>query len=392
MTRQPRSSGASRSVPTIVPALVAVVVVGLLLVLVTRSEGDGDATTVPVTTTTVGDPTSTTVSLEPVALDRLVSRSIDEEPPTTYRIVYDVVENGLPRSEKWTVRRPYESLVVSERDGEQLTGTATSVDALWTYLGDREGWLAVEAQRHRAAFDLRPAPAIGPMLALGLVEEGGTAEHAGAPCRIFVTGQPPGAGRATPPSAAESTELCIDDRGLVLHQRWRLDGETIAERTAASVEVDIEIDPSVFDPTPVVDDADGVAAALTTVAVEADAETLDRLRTEVPVPDGFTADGTVLRAGTPAGSGAGVAEIVRFHSRGPELIEVSEFHFDGPAEVGLPPSVPVEVDGWDEVWFTPDFRASSVQARLTASSYVEVRGVHPGMLFSVLDSIVRVED
>lgn len=398
MTSQSRPSRWRRSVPTVLPALVAVAVCGALLFLIARPDDEPTATpvtTVTSTSSTIAEPTTTeapAVPAEPVERDVLLARTVPEDPPETYRIVYDIVENGLARSETWTMRRPYESLVVSERDGEQVSGTATSVDALWTFLADRDGWLSVQPERHRAAFDLRPAPAIGPMIALDLVEETEPAEYAGTSCRGFRTGQPVSAGEATAPSPAETTELCVDDRGLLLHERWMLDGEVVVERTARSVEVGIEVDGAIFDPTPVVEDAEDFAAAFTTVALEADAETIARLRTEVPVPEGYTADGTVLRAGTPGASGPGVSEIVRFYSQGPELLEVAEFHVDGPAELGGGAAVPVEVDGWTEVWFVPDFRSSALQARLSDTAYVEVRGADPGFLFTVLDSLVRSAD
>ncbi|MFP5321518.1 MAG: hypothetical protein ACLGIC_06685, partial [Acidimicrobiia bacterium] len=150
--------------------------------------------------------------------------------------------------------------------------------------------------------------------------------------------------------------------------------------------------PAAFEPGPVAEDADALSAAFTTIAVEADEETLDRLRTEVPVPSGHTDDGAVFRAADAGGGGApggppGAAEIVRFYSSGPDLLEVAEVFVDGPAPIASAAGVPVEVDGWGEVWFEPGFRTSFLRGRTSESSYVELRHHDVAFLFEVFRTI-----
>ena len=161
----------------LVPALLALVVVGVLVLVIAGASGE--ETAAPTTTTTEATTTSTTTSTTttapaPISVEALVAPGPAVDAPLAYRITYDIVENGLPRTEEWTVRRPYESLVLGRRDEALLSGTSTSRDVLQTYLSDRDGWLPVQPELHRAAFDQHPAGAIGAMEVLGIVEERGT--------------------------------------------------------------------------------------------------------------------------------------------------------------------------------------------------------------------------
>lgn len=395
-----RASGARAARPRIhplVPVVVALVVTGALVVVVAALSGDDaepaavDTTTTTAPATTTELPTTTTTTPpDPVAVAPLLAEPPEVDAPSTYRITYDVVENGLGRVETRTVRRPYESLVESRRDGVQVQGTATSRTHLRTFLSDRSGWLTIQPELHRAAFDLRPAAALAAMDHLGYVEEIGAEEHAGRTCTVYRTGQPPSSERPTAPSDDESTDVCIDGAGLVLHERWQLGGSTVTERTATSVETGIDVDPAIFDPTPEIEDAEEFEAAFQSVAVEADEETRDRLETSVEPPPGYTADATIFRASS-TGRGPSNAEIVRFYSDGRDLLEVSEQSSDGPVSLGGGGAVLVEgIAGWDEVWFAPGFRTSSVRTRLSESSFLELRHHDVALLFEMLETRVQV--
>ena len=361
-----------------------------IVVVVAACSGDEDAaprtTSTSRSTSEVEQPTTTTAAPEAVPPSAIAVEPFAESTPASYRITYEIVENQLARTETVTVRRPYESLVVSERDGEMVSGTATSRARLWNYLFDREGWLVLQPELHRAAFDQRPLTAMAMAINLGRAEEAGTGTYLGRSCRVFVTGQPLGSSGITAPSDAESTELCIDDDGLVLHERWQIEGSTVVERTATSVETGIEVDAAVFDPTPVVEDAEDFVAALSTIAVPADEETLALLQTDIVPPDGFVLDGTVLRAGAPDRGGA--TEIVRFYSDGAELIEVAEIIAPAGAQLDGGGAVRVEIEG-PETWFFPDFRASAVRSRLSETTFVEIRGTDPAQLIGLLDTLTR---
>ena len=239
----------------LVPALIAVVVCIVLVAVVASTTGDdgspaaAPATTQATSTTTLPEIATTTTTLpDPVPYEPLLAAALATDPPLTYRITYDVVENGLSSVQSITVRRPYESLVLSTRDGVQLSGTATSRTDLRTYLSDKSGWLTVQKELHRAAFDLRPAGAIGAMEQLGLVEPVGDDEVAGRACTVYRTGEPTNGSGPTAPSSDQTTDLCIDDAGLLLREHWEIDGNTVTDRTATAVETGIDVDAATVRP------------------------------------------------------------------------------------------------------------------------------------------------
>lgn len=380
-----------RRVHPLVPALVAVVVAGVLVVLA-ASRDDPAAGPTTTTTTSSAPPSSTTTTTAappaPVPVEELLVEPLPIEAPTAYRITYDVVENGLPRVEEWTVRRPYEAVQVATRDGEVVGGSSTSRDVYQVFLSGDRGWLPVQPELHRPEHDLRAGEVVALLADLGLAQPRDDGEHAGRRCLVYRTGQPATAPEVTAPSDSEHTDLCIDAAGLVLHERWVVGGAVVLEREATSVELEPEVDPAAFEPGPVAEDVEELARAFASIAVPADEETLARLRTEVPVPAGYTDDGAVFRA--VGGNAPGrAAEIVRFYSAGPALLEVSEVQVDGPAPIASAHAIPVVVDGWEEVWFQPAFRASALRARLDESSYVELRHHDVRLLVDVLRSLVR---
>ena len=379
-------------VPAAAPVGLALVVCAGLLVFVATSTDDAEPTPTPTTTaattaTTESTTTTTEPPPDPIDIGALTVEPLPEDPPAAYRIVYQVAENALEREETWTVRRPYESLVTGMRDGIAVDGTATSLTDLYRFLPDRDAWFVIQPERHRAAFDQRPLAVMATMIELGVAAPAGSGEFAGRPCDVFVTGAPLSSGSLVAPSG-ERTEVCIDGRGLLLHERWEIDGNVISERTATSVEIDPAIDPAVFDPSPVIEDSPELEVLLgSSIAVEADEETLDGLRTDIALPDSYRLDATVFRATSTDGGPAGAAETVRFYSDGVDLIELAEITVGGPADLDGGGARPVELEGVEEVWFDADFRASAIRARLTESSFVEIRGVDPGQLLELMRSI-----
>ncbi len=389
MPQRPDRVARQWRIPAAVPVVGAVLMCAALIVLVAVVGDDGDepdasATTTSTTVPTTPSSTTTTEPPEPVPVDAVAAAPLAEDVPATYRITYEIVENGLARQETWTMRRPYESLVVAERDGELVSGSATSRTELWTYLADRDGWFDIQPELHRASFDQRPLGPLATMLELGLVEAGGTGEFAGRACDVYRTGPPLAEGVVAPPSPEQTTEFCVDGSGLVLHERWEIGGAVVSEKTATAVDLAPEIDDAMFDPAPQIEEAPELETLLATVAVAADEEIRQRLRTDVVLPDGYELDGVVFRGTTSESEAGSASEIVRFYSNGPDLIEVVEVTVNGPADLSGGGARPMEVERFDEVWIDLDFRASNIRARINDSSFLELRGAVPAQLLDIL--------
>lgn len=201
-------------------AVLAVVVVGALLLL----GGDDEA--------------DTTVERErasgPIELGA---------PPATYRIEFarELVASDVTEREVVSGRLPFDVLVQGE----------TALD-LGTF-----GVIEIgPADDERSALVVTPSiPGIAPVVTGDLdalldegfavdLEEGATI--AGRPCRYVRVG---GALETVPlvePTADDHTDVCIDERSLVLHEEVTVAGEVTRRRTAIDVELDPPLDDDVF--------------------------------------------------------------------------------------------------------------------------------------------------
>lgn len=374
-----RPTSARRTMNPVFPVLIVLALVGgFVLLIASRDTGSGPDSNNATSTSTSTTSTSTTAPPDPVPVSALELPPLPEDTPRSYRIEYDVNEVDVARTETITVNRPYESLITSERNGEITSGTATSTTLLYTYLADRAGWLGTQAELHRAASDHRPLAAMATMIELGLADETGTGEYVGRTCRRFVTGQSLSASVVSAPAEDETTELCVDDTGLVLYERWQNSGDVLLERTAVDVEVGVDTSDVAFDPKPLIEDAESFQEALGHPAVPATDDVLAALRTEIRLPDGYSDDGAAVR------TGSGAEEVVRFYSSGAELIELAEVVVSGPANIADGGAVPVDIEGFEDVWFVPSFRASALRMQLSETTYVELRGTTPAQLVELL--------
>lgn len=368
-----------RELPPWLPAVIAVVVIGLLVALIGGVDlwpgGDDDSST-----TTSSTSSTTTPPPEPIDVAALLVEPLVAEAPASYRVIYDVVQSDVTGTEEVTVRRPYESLDLSHDDaGALTTGDATSRSQLYFYLADQAGWLPLQAERHRAEADTRPLAGLATMIELGLVTEEGTASYAGRDCTVYVTGAP----TTQPPKAVaedETTELCIDASGLVLHERWQQTGTVLLERTATSVEVEPAIDDAIFDPTDLIADVEQYQGQLATAA-PATPEELAAQLTDITPPAGYTDDGVVSR------SGGGASQVVRFYTNGLDLIEYIEYTDVPDEDMSLGGARPVEIDGVGEAWFAPGFSASTLRVRVGETGMAEVAGPYPAQLVEIIRSM-----
>lgn len=84
---------------------------------------------------------------------------------------------------------------------------------------------------------------------------------------------------------------------------------------------------------------------------------------------------------------ASATEVVRFYSDGADLIEVAEVTVSGGAVLSGGGARHVEIEGFDEVWFDPDFRASALRVRIDDVSFLELRGAVPERLVALLSTL-----
>lgn len=164
--------------------------------------------------------------------DVAASRLPDEVLIGSYRVVYAVEElDAEPRTEERTVIRPYHSKVVSRRDGRLLDGTITDDDGLWVLLAEPGTWQLRTPGRQRPADDLRPIQALRAALDEGLAQGRGADVVLGRTCSVVRIGGLPG-GPLEAPSERDHVELCVDETGVMLRERWVVAGRLARSMTA----------------------------------------------------------------------------------------------------------------------------------------------------------------
>ena len=148
----------------------------------------------------------------------------------TYRVTFaddTVVEETV------AISRPFRSTIRSDD-----TGRVSDAGVLATAGGDGQ-WLEIEVPIAPASGDSRIDAVLDAAIASGHVEPGAERRIAGTTCREHRFGGPVSAGELTPVGAVpgEHADVCITDGGLVLRERWVVDGEVRRVREAVSVAV-----------------------------------------------------------------------------------------------------------------------------------------------------------
>lgn len=186
------------------PALAAVLVGGALLLVPDR---DG------------GDPPGRTGGAG-VALDYEI----------TYRVTF---ADETEVEETVAISRPFRS---ATRTAD--TGRVSDAGVLATVGGDGR-WVELEVPIAPASGDVRIDAVLDAAVAAGHVEAGSTRRIADRTCREHRFGGPVSAGILTPVGTVpgEHADVCVTDDGLVLRERWVVDGAARRTREAVSVQV-----------------------------------------------------------------------------------------------------------------------------------------------------------
>lgn len=315
---------------------------------------------------------------------------IPESAPTTFEIVYEQVENELGSELVLAVERPLQSLQLVRRDGELVGGQATSTESLYFYLADREGWLPTQAGPHRPGADVRISASVGVYEALGLFEFVEDRTYAGRACRLYRTGKNTRERLVTAPNPEDTTEVCIDDAGLVLYEAWAYNGSVLSERTATSVEIGPDLSDVEFDPTPIADNAEEYAALITAFIGEIEEEHAARLAVDVTPPAGFAPVDSVRQANITAGGTAGATALIRFFAAGADLVRVSEFFVPEATDLASDGGIPLTgVDGWDQAYFVPSMASPAIRLVIDELHWIEIDGPDPTLLLDFVAGLVR---
>lgn len=133
------------------------------------------------------------------------------------------------------VRRPFVgSDLHLDADGDPVSGAIGDTGRLWTV---QPGALLDSGAGAPGVVpgDVRFDAVLDDLVRLGLLERRDERVVAGSECTVYRGGAPLG-DPLRPASPEEFVDWCIDGRGLLLEERWHLDGELLRTTTATAVE------------------------------------------------------------------------------------------------------------------------------------------------------------
>lgn len=165
-----------------------------------------------------------------------------------YRVVYEVDVLGQPRArQEVAVQRPFHSRETTTDGGGIVSEIVSNGRGQWTYERGREPspWLQLGASAARASADFAAGAVLESLVEIGSAETRGHERHAGRPCRVVRTGSPLGSTPSAPERDSD-TDVCVDETGLVLAERWHVRRELVSSRQAVEVEVEPTFDEEVF--------------------------------------------------------------------------------------------------------------------------------------------------
>jgi len=244
-------------------------------------------------------------------------------PANSYRITYRIRELDRTREERIVVRRPYESRRTAVREGHTVSGTLTNRDGLWQWVdGADGGWQLVDPGRRRAEADARLLASLPLLVEAGLATVEGTDRVRGRQCVVVRTAEPIGNPATAVPRVDDYDEFCVDRTGVMLRERWVIDGRTVRLQEAIKL---------MFDP-PIEDHREFEAVPAAPMAplpvgkqlVQVTADILGRLDVGFDLPDDITADGAEGWLQRDPRGGVVGGSVRRFYRRGDDLAEVEE--------------------------------------------------------------------
>lgn len=172
--------------------------------------------------------------------DPALPSSVSATPSTRFTITYRVTAGDSTTTEVLSVHRPFASrLVVHEGDttkGRVLSQRASDLGVLATTSGGEWGRLVVPPAL--ASGDIRPDAVLAAAVGSKVMRDVGPSSVAGRKCHAYVAGTTVSGGTLEQLSGNERAEVCIDASGLVLQERWTIDGKVVRTRRAVALSFD----------------------------------------------------------------------------------------------------------------------------------------------------------
>lgn len=152
-----------------------------------------------------------------------------------YTTVYSAGNPVTTDQEERLVERPFESLDLSRRDGQLISGAITNDQGFYEYT-QGSGWALLVSGRQAPQNDLQPYGGLSQALKVGLARVVGTENLAGEKCTNVRTGAPVGEAMKKP-TGSNHVDICLDSHGVVLSYVWTLNGKRVETMTASHVQV-----------------------------------------------------------------------------------------------------------------------------------------------------------
>src|SRR4051812_29954572 len=267
----------------------------------------------------------------------------------SYRVVYRVENDAggdhVVSTDDLTVRRPFESRLVS-RVGAPLGTNESSVTissfGMFTNQGSPTAKPLITAVAPGLpGSDTRFDASIADLASAKTVEVRERRRVLGRDCQVYRTGEPIGTGRLVKPTSTDYADECIDAKGLMLEEVWFYKGHMVRRRVAVQVDEHPSVDATTFvapaPPLPV-----GQGGSQLVQVPDTQAPPPSFLQLDGP-PPGYTHQGryevSTIGAGPTPGLPGPVSQITSdVYVNGPNVLLIEQGPIDGHDSVFASPA------------------------------------------------------
>ena len=316
--------------------------------------------------------------------DDALPSDVGVDTPLSYTITYLVKAGNAVTTDVLTVQRPFASHLTTHAgdsaNGRVLSQRASELGVLATSSGGAWGRLVVPPAV--ATADLRPDAALDAAVGAGIVKDLGASSVGGRACRRYATATSIAAGTLEVPKREERAEVCIDAVGIVLEERWVIDGEEVRTKRATALSFDRGARLRVPDGSllPGSGDlrqlADNAASPFSnTVTVGAVPEGFEHVGRYAVVPPDLSVDRNANSS-----AAAKLATITDVWVRGADTLIVDQGATTGGdpfARTEIAAPVNLEMAGLGDAVLVLDLRASEIRIRLDDGGFVRVAATLP---------------